>query len=97
MTATMLAEEVARLDAEIKRIQQRIATGCSGIVDHILLEATRRTRASTLQALLELHAARSTLPGIAPAPSEIFDDAPSRSGVRRTVEEFWTPAERLAG
>jgi hypothetical protein len=112
MTATALAEELNRLEAEITQIEARIASGRGGIVDHILLVATRRTHATTLTALNETQFGRSTLPGIAPL-DELHTLAPAassnrtvaqpvraQSGTRRrSTAEFWvtgTDAARSA-
>jgi hypothetical protein len=46
-----LTEELKRLAAEVDRLERRVASGSCGVTDHILLEATRRTHATTLQAL----------------------------------------------
>lgn len=100
MSATLLAEELNRLELEINRLEQRIADGRSGIVECILLEATRRTRASTQQAMAELQARRNTIPGPAPrassgAPTREDWDLSSRSGVRRPGD-FWRGHARSA-
>jgi len=52
MADVVLREELGRLDAEIDRLETRVARGEAGMIDHILLEATRRTRATTHQALV---------------------------------------------
>jgi hypothetical protein len=49
--ADTLTDELRRLEAEIARLETKIASGSAGAIDRILLEATRRTRATTLQAL----------------------------------------------
>jgi len=49
-TAT-LKDELGRLQAEIDRLERKIASGSAGSIDRILLEATRRTHSTTLQAL----------------------------------------------
>jgi hypothetical protein len=51
MSDVALSEELSRLDAEIERLEARVAAGHAGVIDHILLEATRRTRATTRGAL----------------------------------------------
>ena len=51
MNAVNLADELNRLTAEVVRLERRIAEGEGGIADHILLQATLRTQASTRSAL----------------------------------------------
>jgi len=46
-----LQEELSRLDAEITRLEMRLIAADTGITDSILLEATRRTRATTAQSI----------------------------------------------
>jgi hypothetical protein len=46
-----LSVELNRLAAEVDRLERRVASGSCGVTVHILLEATRRTHATTLQAL----------------------------------------------
>jgi hypothetical protein len=103
MTATALAEELNRLEAEITQIEARIGSGRGGIVDHILLAATRRTHATTLTALNETQFGRSTLPGVAPVgglymlpPAASSNRTAARAAARvqsgtqcRTSSEFW--------
>lgn len=47
MNAVALTEELNRLTAEIARLERRIAEGEGDITDHILLQATLRTQATT--------------------------------------------------
>jgi hypothetical protein len=102
MSAVGLAEELDRLDAEIMRLEERISADRAGIVDHILLAATRRTHARALEALEERYAERLTLPGLAPVPlGELHTLAPTplrkprparamQSGTqRRVTADFW--------
>lgn len=49
--STLLISELDRLQVEVERLERKVASGHSGLVDHILLEATRRTHATTRQAL----------------------------------------------
>ncbi|HMI93042.1 MAG TPA: hypothetical protein VK509_16845 [Polyangiales bacterium] len=51
MNAAPLVEELNRLSAEVARLERVIAEGEGGIADHILLQATLRTQASTRGAL----------------------------------------------
>ena len=106
MTATALAEELARLDHQIAQLESRIAAGNGGITDHILLEATRRTHATTSAALAECHAERTTLPGVAPlwaleAARPAFTKPRAertRSGLQEKAHQFWLlPTQRRAG
>lgn len=74
-TAT-LTDELRRLQAEIERLERRIATGSAGSIDRILLEATRRTHGSTLQALAmdpddERRVSSSSQTSIAPPPPDL--------------------------
>ena len=47
MNAVVLTEQLNRLTAEVTRLERRIAEGEGDIADHILLQATLRTQAST--------------------------------------------------
>jgi hypothetical protein len=73
-TAT-LTEELRRLQAEIDRFERKIASGSAGSIDRILLEATRRTHGSTLQALAmgpyEERRVSITPPSVAPPPPDV--------------------------
>jgi hypothetical protein len=65
MTKGVLIKELYQLNAEIGRLEARIAMGEAGIIEHILLVATQRTQATTEQAIrmsAESLRPRTTLP-----------------------------------
>lgn len=74
-----LMEELQRLDAEVGRLERRIRGDTAGPVDAILLEATRRTRATTLQALELASQAPAPRASFAPPPRGSFAPAPRLS------------------
>jgi hypothetical protein len=46
-----LSEQLQRLDDELRRLEDKLASGQASPLDEMMLEATRRTRATTAQGL----------------------------------------------
>lgn len=46
-----LSEQLERLDRELTRLEDKLASGQASPLDEMMLEATRRTRATTAQGL----------------------------------------------